>query len=141
MSISARLIRQEDYYETLIGWWKDWRWEAPSPDFLPDNFNGIIVSIDDVEVCACFLYMTNSNIIWMEFIISNFNVKDKDIRNKAMNYMIDTVKHIARDFGKKYVMSNMKNPSLINRLSDKGFKKGSSNVTELIYIVENGSTN
>jgi hypothetical protein len=141
MKLSARLLTSDDYHNTLTKWWKDWRWTPPSVDFLPDNFNGIMVSYGDVDVCACFLYMTNSNIVWMEFIISNFEVKDRDVRNKSMEYMINIVKGIAKDFNRKYVMSNVKNPSLINRLSESGFHKGSSNVQELIYIVKNGSTN
>lgn len=29
MEFNIRLLNESDYDETLVKWWKDWRWQAP----------------------------------------------------------------------------------------------------------------
>jgi hypothetical protein len=131
--LSYRKTTTKDYEDTLTKWWSDWRWTAPSLDFLPED--GIVVSSDGIDVCACYIYNTNSKVMWMEFIISNMDVKDKSLRMKSLQYMFDIVKAIAGSSGKKYIMCNTKNQPLVNKLSQSGFLKGSENVTEMICIL------
>lgn len=131
--LTARRITEYDYNNTLKEWWKQWRWSAPSLDFLPED--GIIVSYDGTDVCACYIYNTSSKVLWMEFIISNMDVKDRGVRDLSMSYMFQVVKGIAVSYEKKYIMCNTKNQSLVNRLSETGYQKGSESVTEMIYIL------
>lgn len=131
MNFKARLITKSDYDNILKGWWKDWRWQAPPEDFLPLDFNGIIVSNEDFDICACFIYNTNSQVSWLEFIISNFDVKDRELRKAALEFMIETVKNSLQS---KYIYTSMRNQPLINSMKDLGFIEGSKDCTELIYI-------
>lgn len=131
--LTARRITEYDYNNTLTKWWQQWRWSAPSLEFLPED--GVIVSYDGIDVCACYVYNTSSKVLWMEFIISNMDVKDRDIRDLSMSYMFQVVKSIASNFDKKYIMCNTKNQSLVNRLAETGYQKGSERVTEMIYIL------
>jgi hypothetical protein len=134
MKFETRVISESDYENILKKWWKDWRWDAPAKDFLPFNLEGVMVSKDGVDICACFLYMTNSKICWLEFIVSNFEVKDKVLRKNALSYMIEVAKAMAVLSGKTYIYSSMKNPSLINSMKEFGFLEGSTGCTELIFI-------
>ena len=131
MNFKARLITESDYDNILKQWWKDWRWQAPPKDFLPFNFNGIMVSNDEHDICACFIYNTNSQVCWLEFIISNFDVKDRELRKAAFNFMIETVKNSIQA---KYIYTSMRKQSLINDMKNLGFMEGSSDCTELIFI-------
>ena len=45
MEFTVRLLEKGDYENTLLGGWKDWNWDAPSKDFLPeDGLGGMMVS-------------------------------------------------------------------------------------------------
>eukprot|EP01050_Picozoa_sp_SAG11_P037920 SAG11_NODE_15206_length_585_cov_1.479424_2_plen_83_part_01 len=77
MKFNTTPLQHEDYDNILKGWWKDWGWEAPSRDFLPqDGQGGIMVWDGDTPVCAGFLYNTNSKVAWVDWIISNKEYKE-----------------------------------------------------------------
>ena len=38
MKLNIKPLEESDYEQILVGWWKDWKWEAPVKDFLPDQF-------------------------------------------------------------------------------------------------------
>ena len=136
MNLTARPLTHEDYDTTLKGWWKDWGWEAPSRDFLPqDGAGGIIVLDGEVPVCAGFLYNTNSKVAWVEFIISNKDYKLKPNRDESIKKLIDSLISIAKNMNKKYIFANNNNPSLINHFIGKGFNIGAKNQTELVINI------
>ena len=65
--LKKRLWQLNKDYPTLVKWWEDWGWEAPSKDFLPDNGKGGIMILDgDVPICAGFTYVTNSKVAWVD---------------------------------------------------------------------------
>jgi hypothetical protein len=134
MNFDTRTISESDYENILKKWWKDWRWEAPSRDFLPTNLDGIIVSKDGVDICAGFLYNTNSSISWLEFIVTNFEVKDKPLRKEALSYMVEVLKVLSAIDKKKYIYTSIRNQSLIKNMKEFGFLEGSTGCTELIFI-------
>ena len=131
--IKARLISDSDYENVLTKWWSDWRWNAPAKDFLPKV--GFIVSYEDTDVCACYIYDTDSKVAWLEWTISNFQFKDKELRKECMKYMLDFSKVYMHSIGKKYIMSMAINQPLINTLKENGFIEGTKGSTELIYIL------
>ncbi len=63
MEFDIRKLNSTDYDEVLVGWWKDWGWEPPAKDFLPDDGEGGFLVLDeDIPVCAGFIYVTNSKV-------------------------------------------------------------------------------
>ena len=50
-----RPLQENDYEDILVKWWKDWGWEAPAKDFLPDNGKGGIMILEDDIPIACIL--------------------------------------------------------------------------------------
>jgi hypothetical protein len=130
-----RRLNQSDYDDTLVGWWNKWRWTAPSKDFLPENgTGGIMVSKDGVDICAGFIYLSNSKLAWIEFIVSNFDYKNKD-RKEAIRYLIENINSIAKNLGYKFIYTSVKNQNLINVYSDCGFVIGSNNCQEMVKIL------
>ena len=78
MKFTIRKLNKTDYEDTLVKWWSDWRWTAPRKDFLPDDGEGGFILYDgDIPVCAGYIYLTNSRVGWCDWIISNFEYKNK----------------------------------------------------------------
>ena len=101
--MEVRLLTDDDY-NTLSSWWKDWRWTAPPRDMLPENgLGGIMVHKDGEEICAGFVYFTNSSAAWLEFIVSNFNYRQDD-RQEALRFLINVLTEMIKDKGSyKYI--------------------------------------
>jgi len=134
MEFSVRLLNENDY-DTLCGWWKKFRWTPPPRDFLPDNGKcGLMVSKEGVNIVAGFIYFTNSAIAWCEFIVSNFDYKDKD-RKEAIKILIHELNEFARAKGFKYVYTVVKNKNLENSYLEMGFTNGSVKVNEMVMVL------
>lgn len=124
-----RYIEQSDY-EMLVDWWKFWRFPAPPIEMLPDS--GVIVNKDGVDICAGFIYFTNSKTCWIEFIVSNPNVKQKEDRREAIANVIEVLCSIGKNNGYTIAYTSLKNESLQNKYLECGFIEGSKNCNEYI---------
>jgi len=132
--MEVRFLDDHDY-DVLAQWWKDWRWSAPPKDMLPqDGRGGLMVSKDGEDICAGFVYFTNSKTAWIEYIVSNFQYRQDD-RKEAIELLINSLVEVAAETnGTKYFYTSLKNDNLINRYAECGFQKGSSKCTEMIKI-------
>ena len=136
MSLYIRPLVATDYDIILLQWWSDWRWTAPSRDFLPDNGTGGYMVYDgETPVCAGFMYETNSKAIWCDWVISNIKYKDRTKRKEALSLLIKTISEQARMLNKKYVYALIKNKPLINVYKKQGFMEGASYSHELIKVI------
>jgi hypothetical protein len=93
---------------------------------------GYMVYYNDEPICAGYMYVTNSNVVLLEWIISNFEFKDRKIRKEALFMLIQTITSLSANLGKKYVYSILKSKSLIELYQELGFGKGGQNGTEMI---------
>ena len=135
MGFKVRLLEKDDYENTLLKWWKDWKWDAPTKDFLPeDGTGGMMISKGDTEICAGFLYFTNSKAAWCEFVVSNKEYKDKD-RPLAIKALLEALAEMGRWKGAKYVYTSLKNKNLIDKYIECGYVQGNTGCTELIKIL------
>jgi hypothetical protein len=134
MELTIRQLNENDYQETLVKWWEDWGWTAPEKDFLPDNgMGGYIVYDGDIPVCAGFIYVTNSRVAWVDWIISNKEYKEK--RREAITMLIDTLTNLSKMSGSKYAYALIKNESLIKTYESLGYVKGDSYTSEMIKLL------
>tara|TARA_R100001082_G_scaffold32828_2_gene16995 strand:+ start:14747 stop:15211 length:465 start_codon:yes stop_codon:yes gene_type:complete len=101
---TCRKLKESDW-ETLVGWWKWWRWAIMPKDFLPENgTGGLIVEKNKTPIVAGFLYKTNSNVVILEWIVSNPEYKNKN-RKKAIELLITEAEDISKKEGYKYMFS------------------------------------
>ena len=115
-----RLLQEKDY-EQLLVWWKWFRFPAPPKEMLPENaLGGVMVYENDINICAGFIYFTNSKMCWIEFIISNPEYKHKD-RKLAVKLVIDSLCHLAKENSCKVAFTSVKNQSLLNIYLENGF--------------------
>ena len=136
MKLNIRPLTESDYEDTLVEWWKDWRWTPPPKDFLPDNgTGGFMVSDNDTPICAGFFYITNSKVGWCEWVISNMEYKNRKNRQQAFSLLIDTLTNVCQKSGMRYVYALLHNKSLINVYENLGFVQGSKYTTEMIKIL------
>ena len=136
MALKIRELNDSDYEDILVGWWKDWGWQPPQKDFLPDDGKGgIIVYDDDVPICAGYMYLTNSRVGWVDWIISNRNYTNKELRKDALELLVSRLTDICGVAGCKYVYALIKNQSLINTYVNLGYIKGGSYTSEMIKVL------
>ena len=121
MNLTSRAIKDEEI-KTLEKWWADWSFVSPV-DMLPET--GLMVSSDGIDVCAAFMYITNSNVAWISWIISDKNYRIKPNRADALKFLIDDISREAKALGYKYCYINFDNNHLVNTCEDLGFIKGS----------------
>lgn len=132
--MEVRYLVHEDYDNFLTKWWESWKWDAPLREMLPDNgCGGIVVSKDGVDICAGFLYFTNSSMAWLEYIVSNKEYRDSD-RSEAIELLINVLSGLAKDKGFKYIYASIKSQPLVAKYKKCGFLQGDSNCTEMIKV-------
>ncbi|MCK5016133.1 MAG: hypothetical protein KAS32_03595 [Candidatus Peribacteraceae bacterium] len=107
--MEVRKYTKEDY-PTLVKWW------AGHPGWLPVEENllstcGFIVD----EVCAGFLYFTNSKAAILEWIISD-PTATKERRSKGLDLLIDEATYVAKTEGYAVIWTWAEHPKLKSRL-------------------------
>jgi len=133
MIFNLRPLNKDDYDKTLLGWWKDWGWTAPTKDFLPDNGKGGLIVLDEeIPVCAGFIYVTNSKVSWVDWIISNKNYRKYPARKEALKLLIESLTNICKDLGSKYTYALLRHEGLIKTYEDLGYTQGESYTKEMI---------
>lgn len=136
MSFNIRPLGETDYEDILVGWWKDWKWTPPLKDFLPsDGKGGVMVLDNDIPVCAGFVYMTNSKVAWVDWIISSRNYSKKPQRKEALDLLITTLTNICKDTGNKYCYALIKNKSLIKTYETLGYTSADNYTQEMIKVL------
>jgi len=131
MELTTRALQESDW-ETLQEWWTKWDWPKVAKEMLPLNgCGGLIVYKGNIPVIAGFLYLTNSNIAWMEWIISNKDYKEAD-RKEALKTLILELENIALSVGKNIIFSVSKSNSLIKMHKELGYTIDESPSYEII---------
>ena len=133
MDFNIRPLNSNDYDNILLGWWEDWEWVAPPKDFLPQNGEGGIIILDgDVPICAGFLYASNSNLCWVDWIISNKQYRKKPHRTEAIRLLLSNLTTMATNLGFKYSYALIKHRPLIEKYEELGYVKGDNYQVEMI---------
>lgn len=133
MSFTVRPLIDSDYDEILVGWWNDWKWDAPPKKFLPNNGTGGIMVLEGEEpVCAGFMYLTNSSVAWVDWIVSSKTYRKKPQRKQAIELLIETLTNVCRDSGAEYIYALIKHSGLISTYENLGYLKGDTYSSEMI---------
>jgi len=133
MALNIRALNETDYDDILVGWWKDWKWDAPSRDFLPnDGKGGIMILDDDTPICAGFMYITNSKVAWVDWIISSKTYNIKPTRSEAIRLLISSLTATCKSTGSKYAYALIKSQSLKKTYKELGYMEGDIYSTEMI---------
>tara|TARA_R100000742_G_C4277560_1_gene99561 strand:- start:231 stop:638 length:408 start_codon:yes stop_codon:yes gene_type:complete len=132
MEFNIRKLNPSDYDDVLVGWWKDWGWDAPPKDFLPeDGTGGLMVTLNNKPVCAGFIYISNAKVNWVDWIISDKKIKEKSVRHKAVKFLVSSLTSIcAQSSG--YIYALLRHDGLIKTYEELGYIKGDTYTYEMI---------
>lgn len=122
----------EIHYNTLIKWWKGHKWVLVPLDSLPDT--GLVCFFGDKPVCAGFLYRTNSNIAWLEWLVCDPKA-DRNYRSACIDKLIKELINLAKEDGYKIIFTSVSNKNLITRLGRHNFEITDNNMNNLIRVV------
>jgi uncharacterized protein YrzB (UPF0473 family) len=136
IEFGARQLEPQDY-DKLVKWWEYYGFPPPPKNMLPDEgtCGMILYDTEGNEYCAGFLYETNSQLCWIEYIVANPDIKDKEERKEALKLLITYLTDLADVWGNKYIFASIKHPSLKERYLECGFLLGTDNTTELIKVL------
>ena len=114
MKLNVRVLKESDW-NTLVSWWLAWKdWgNHPSKEMLPQNgTGGFMIESDGEDIVSGFLYLTNSKVGWIEWVVSNPNYKG-DNKKEAIELLIHSLENIAKQQGCEIILSIGRNKSLI----------------------------
>jgi hypothetical protein len=135
MELTVRALQESDW-DILQSWWKWWRWPEMSRDLLPLNgLGGLMVCKGDIPIAAGFLYLTNSNVTILDWIISNPEYKEPN-RKEALTLLVDSFEDVAKVNGYSIIFSFTRNKSLINIHKDLGYTVDQNPSYEIIKKIE-----
>lgn len=120
---------EESDYPLLCSWWFEHGWNPIPLELLPKV--GYVVD----EICAGFLYVNNSGLCHLEWLVSDPR-SDKAIRNEALTLLIDSLCSTAKEHNLKAIFTTSNNKNLIERLKNHGFIVTDTSVTHLIKRVK-----
>ena len=112
--MKLRTLTEQDW-NTLCNWWEAWpKWVNPPKSFLPDNGKGgFMVEKDGKPICAGFIYLTNSDAVLLEWIVSDPEYRESD-RKDALELLITGAEAACKEIGKKHMFSIGRNKHLID---------------------------
>ena len=91
---------------------------------------------DNKPIVAGFLYLTNSNIAWLEWIISDPNYKEINKR-QAIELLITSAERAARNQGKEVIFSVSRNKALLKMHKKLGYTVDKDPSYEIIKNIKN----
>ena len=99
-----RPLKEEDY-ETICKWWKWWRWPSLPKTALPNNGKGgFMVEKNNIPIVSGFLYVSNSKMAMLEWIVSNPDYREKD-RQEAIEMLIINTEIACENIGCKHIIT------------------------------------
>ena len=107
-----RTLKEEDY-KTICAWWKWWRWPVLPKGALPDNGKcGFMVEKNNKPIVSAFLYLTNSSVALLEWIVSNPDYKEND-RKDAIELLVNEAEKFCKGIGVTIIFSIGRSKHLI----------------------------
>jgi hypothetical protein len=100
--MEIRTFNKETDYKELFDWWGEWGAPQHHQNVLSEN--GLIISIDGVNIASAFIYSTDSYICWLEHLTANkkpWLLLSSEQRLKVLEKLGDAVFEKAKELGFK----------------------------------------
>tara|TARA_R110002167_G_scaffold34476_3_gene109749 strand:- start:443 stop:931 length:489 start_codon:yes stop_codon:yes gene_type:complete len=112
---NIRPVRAEDY-DTLIGWWESYgHMLTPSLGLLPeDGKSGLVIEKEGKMISAAFVYLTNSDMGYIDFMVSNPNYKSRD-RFEIITTLIEACSELAIELGCRIIWAMTSYDGIVKR--------------------------
>lgn len=123
-----RFIEIDVDYDMISSWWTGYSFPVVPKESLPKN--GLIIE----GICAGFLYCTDSNIAWLEFVVGN-PVASKEVRKSGLTELLSGLTGLAKELGYDVLFSSVSHQNLMDRYLEAGFKKTDINMTNFVRVI------
>ena len=102
--------------ETLVKWWESYdHMLVPSQELLPENGQmGLAIEKDGRMMAAAFVYLTNSDMGYIDFLVSDPNYKGRD-RFEIITTLIEACSELAVELGCRIIWAMTTYDSVIKR--------------------------
>lgn len=129
---TVRLIDLSQDYDTIKEWWNDHGNISPGPEHFSKT--GLMVEVKGQQICAGFLYNTDSKICLLEFVICNPKAP-KESRKIGLEYLIESIKKLAKKTKYDWIYISIGVQSFINKLQDAGFEIVGKDQVHMFYNI------
>lgn len=126
MSLSLREVELDKDYPKLKSWWEKRSFPPANIQFIPPT--GIMVSSDEEDICAGFLFKSDANAAIIGNIVSNPEI-DRELRSEALDTLISTLTGLAKHEGYRMVCCSTNLPHVMKRFETLGFSKTDTGVS------------
>jgi hypothetical protein len=127
MTSEIRQYTEKDY-DLLKSWWNAHNWKEVPSSSLPAC--GYIVN----NVCAGFLYLTNSDMALLEWVVSDPNSK-ADLRDQSLDLLLAVLTEEAKLNGVKFIFTATRHPKLQERYKNHKFLEADREMVHFIRKV------
>lgn len=122
----------EKHYEILKDWWLGHKWSVVPMRSLSKN--GLMCYWNDIPVCSGFIYGSDSNIAWQEWLLCDPKA-DRQYRSECIDNLLDELDKQAKDMGYTVIFTSVRNASLMTRLENKGFQVSDTEMTNMVKVL------
>ena len=130
--MKLRDYKGKEDFEEFKRWWEFWRWkDRVDPQILSDI--GFVIEKDGLNICAGWLYTTNSLIASIEFIVANPFAPKEDV-DGGLDFLLECLSQRALKEGKRLVMTTINNLSLAKRLEKLGYVESGANLKQYMRL-------
>ena len=118
-------------YDEYSSWFKHLGFDAPTKNIL--STLGFTVK-NDIDICSGFLYISNSSLAYIEFVIANPKAKRGD-RKEAVSFLLTHLQELAKSKGYELIMIITATPGFSNNLvKNFGYIKGPKSIEHYKHI-------
>lgn len=128
----VRPFQISDYPE-VCEWWRARQWKNIPLSILSSI--GLVVEEDGIKYCAGWLYVSNSTLTWLEWIVTNPGSPMRR-RREALDLLIEDAKTKLKALGGETVYVQLKSKSLMRVYEAHGFTKGDTGMDHYILRLE-----
>jgi len=129
--LNIRNIEKRDY-KYINKWWKDSDLPIPKPTVLPENGLGGLIIEKEKPIAAAYIYLTNSSMGYIDFLISDPKYKSKDKYNILLKLVKQCTEH-CKSLGFETTWAMLENKHLINMAIETGWKTWGGPQTIVTY--------
>ena len=117
---NIRWIEERDI-KIIDSWWPHWNEKPIIHELLPENgYGGLVIERNGKIVAACYVYLTNSNMGYVDFLISDPKWKSRD-RWSVLLELFEACYNAAKDAGCTEVWATSLIPGVVKRCAALGY--------------------
>lgn len=128
-----RTFNKEQDFPVFDEWWKKRGW-IMNPEVLPVG-TGFVVENNGVPIAAGWVYLTNSPLAWLEYVVTNPEAGIKE-RGRCVDLLLSGIIARIKEAGSfKAVFTSLCSRGLMKAYERAGFTKADTGMTNMVLGV------